>query len=121
MFSYLCNDMEKPVVIISKRAESFIMALPKNARRKIFYNIDLIMSGKMDSEIFKKLRDADGIWEIRVQCERMAYRLLSFWDTRNGALVVAAHGFVKKTEKTPLKEIRIAEALKEKYFNGIEI
>lgn len=46
----------------------------------------------------------------------MSYRLLAFWDTEEETLVVATHGFVKKTDKTPLKEIRKAEAIRKEYF-----
>lgn len=34
------------------------------------------------------------------------------------ALVVATHGMVKKTQKTPKKEIEKAEALRKEYFNN---
>ena len=40
-----------------------------------------------------------------------AYRLFSFWDNVGGkeTLVVATHGILKKTQKTPTKEIKKAE------------
>jgi phage-related protein len=31
--------------------------------------------------------------------------------------VVATHGFIKKTQKTPAKEIAKAEAIRKEYFN----
>jgi len=33
------------------------------------------------------------------------------------ALVVATHGMVKKTQKTPKKEIEKAERIRQEYFN----
>jgi phage-related protein len=48
----------------------------------------------------------------------MTYRLLSFWDTVNETLVIATHGFVKKTQKTPEKEIAKAEYIRNIYFNS---
>ncbi|MCE9537761.1 MAG: type II toxin-antitoxin system RelE/ParE family toxin, partial [Bacteroidetes bacterium] len=33
-----------------------------------------------------------------------------------GALVLATNGFIKKTDKTPLKEIEIAENIRKQYF-----
>ncbi|MCM1311642.1 MAG: type II toxin-antitoxin system RelE/ParE family toxin [Roseburia sp.] len=45
------------------------------------------------------------------------YRLLAFWDKDTGNLVIATHGFVKKTQKTPDSEIAHAEALRKKYYN----
>lgn len=46
----------------------------------------------------------------------MAYRLFAFWDNGNKKLVVATHGIIKKTQKTPRKEIKKAENIREQYF-----
>ncbi len=70
----------------------------------------------MDKELFKKLNDE--IWEFRTKYQGITYRLLSFWDKDSGALVVATHGFLKKTQKTPLKEIERAEALRREYYRN---
>ena len=48
----------------------------------------------------------------------MQYRLLAFWDEQEKRLVVATHGFVKKTWKVPQKEIARAEALRKKYYES---
>ena len=34
--------------------------------------------------------------------------LLAFWDTDEETLVIATNGFVKKTQKTPQKDLDIA-------------
>ncbi len=47
----------------------------------------------------------------------MTYRLLAFWDNDTGSFVVATHGFIKKTQKTPDNEIARAEALRQIYFD----
>lgn len=46
----------------------------------------------------------------------MVYRLFAFWDTDTQTLVVATHGIIKKTQKTPKKEIARAEAIMKLYF-----
>lgn len=46
----------------------------------------------------------------------MVYRLFAFWDTDTQTLVVATHGIIKKTQKTPKKEIALAEAIMKLYF-----
>jgi phage-related protein len=46
------------------------------------------------------------------------YRVFSFFD--KGQLVILVHGFQKKTQKTPSKEIELAEKLKKQYFNEKE-
>lgn len=47
----------------------------------------------------------------------IAYRLLAFWDTESETLVVVAHGFVKKTQKTPKREIERADGIRKRYFD----
>ena len=37
---------------------------------------------------------------------------------RSKTLVIATHGIVKKTQKTPLKEIAKAEEIRKEYFNN---
>ena len=102
-------------VIFMEEAAAFLSSLPDKPRRKIYYNIDKSRYF-IDRELFKKLENTD-IWEFRTLYEGNCYRLFAFWDTNNEALVVATHGFHKKTQKTPAKEITKAERLKETYFN----
>ena len=68
----------------------------------------------MKQELFKKLND--NIWEFRTLFNGKAYRLFAFWDNESQAMVVATHGIIKKTQKTPAKEIEKAERLMKLYF-----
>lgn len=70
----------------------------------------------IDNELFKKLEGTD-IWEFRTLYNGIKYRLLAFWDTEADTLVIATHGFIKKSQKTPAKEIAKAEAMRKDYFN----
>lgn len=54
----------------------------------------------MDKELFKKSENSE-IWEFRTLFNVICYRLFAFWDTEFEALVIATHGIVKKTQKTP--------------------
>ena len=69
----------------------------------------------MDKELFKKLENSE-IWEFRTLFNGSCYRLFSFWDTKTETLIIATHGIVKKSQKTPSKEIRKAEEIRKKYF-----
>lgn len=69
----------------------------------------------MDKELFKKLENSE-IWEFRTLFNGNCYRLFSFWDTETDTLVIATHGIVKKSQKTPPKEITKAEEIRKKYF-----
>ena len=92
-------------------------ALSKEVRGKIGYNIRRIQKGEHDIEVFKKLEGSD-IWEFRTLYNKTAYRLFAFWDTENNRLVVATHGIIKKTQKTPVKEIAKAEEIRKRYFEN---
>ena len=97
-------------------AREFVSSLPEKAQKKITYNLLKVEGGEMDKELFKKLENSR-IWELRTLFNGICYRLFAFWDTEIDALVVATHGIVKKTQKTPKKEIEKAEKLMEEYFN----
>ena len=101
-------------IIHSEEAIAFLKSLPKKASEKIAYNISKSMVFT-DSELFKKLEGTE-IREFRTQYNGIKYRLLAFWDTEIDTLVVATHGFIKKTQKTPAKEISKAEAMRRDYF-----
>ena len=47
-------------------------------------------------------------------------RLLAFWDKTDSTqtLVLATHGFVKKDQKIPQKEIDKAEKIRQEYFEN---
>ena len=96
-------------------ALNFIRSLPSKVQEKITYNYKKIEHGVMDNELFKKLENSN-IWEFRTLYNGNCYRLFSFWDTNTETLVIATHGIMKKTQKTPTKEIAKAENLRTLYF-----
>jgi phage-related protein len=49
--------------------------------------------------------------------KRKHIRIFAFWDRRKEAYVVCTHAMVKKTDKTPQKEIDKAERIRVKYLN----
>ncbi len=101
--------------IYSDEVEEFLDTLEDKARRKILYNVDKARFAQ-DPELFKKLNSE--IWEFRTTFNRKKYRLLAFWDKRDSTetLVIATHGFIKKTQKTPKAEINRAKQIMEFYF-----
>lgn len=103
--------------IFLEEAMDFILSLPEQARTKVVYNIHKVEGGIRSSELFKKLEGTD-IWEFRTLYNGIQYRLFAFWDTKDGTLVVATHGMIKKVWKVPSKEIKKAEALREEYFKS---
>lgn len=96
-------------------AREFIRALSPEIREKVYYNIRKVSGGIKDRELFKKL-DGTEIWEFRTIYNGICYRLFAFWDKAEEAFVIATHGIIKKTQKTPLKEISKAERLRKEYL-----
>ena len=93
----------------------FLENLDDKTREKIYYNIRKSQAAN-DNELLKKLNDC--IWEFRTLYNGKAYRLFAFWDKIDGkeTLVVATHGILKKTQKTPSKEIKKAEEIRKQYL-----
>lgn len=106
-----------PKVLFMDEAAAFVRSLPLKVREKITYNYLKVEYGVQDKELFKKLEGTD-IWELRTLYGGTSYRLFAFWDTEARALIIATHGIIKKTQKTPLKEIRKAEQLRAQYFSA---
>lgn len=96
-------------------AINFMESLETKTRRKIYYNMRKSCMTN-DSELFKKL--TDNIWEFRTLFNKKYYRLFAFWDKTNNeeTFVLATHGIVKKTKKTPKSEIKKAEEIRKIYF-----
>jgi len=65
--------------------------------------------------ILQKLVGTEDIWEVRIEFGGDIFRLLGFFD--KGNLVVLTNGFTKKTQKTPSKEIALAEKRKKEYLS----
>ena len=102
-------------VVLLDEALAFVRSLPIKVQEKIVYNYNKIERGMMSKELFKKLGNSE-IWEFRTLYEGNCYRLFSFWDTDTETFIIATHGIMKKSQKTPTKEIEKAEAIRKEYF-----
>jgi phage-related protein len=109
--------VEKFKVAFLKEVFDFLDQLDDKAREKILFNIDKAIV-RDDRKLFKKLNSY--IWEFRTLYNKKQYRLFAFWDKTDNkfTIVVATHGIVKKSQKTPKKEINKALELMKKYFNN---
>lgn len=101
--------------IFLEDADNFLAELKPKAAKKVLYNIDLAEQTN-DPRLFKKLKKE--IWELRTRFDGFQFRLLAFWDKTDNkkTLVVATHGFIKKMDKVPEKEIDRAMRTRERYF-----
>jgi len=84
-------------------------------QEKIEYVLDLVrFESDIPRKFFKHLDGSDGIFEIRVKTTFREIRILCFLDKTDS--VVLTNCFLKKTRKTPKREIRLAERLRKDYL-----
>jgi len=96
--------------------EVFLDSLSGKQAQKVAWTLQLIEDMQsVPTKYFKKLVNTDDIWEVRVRVGNNIFRLLGFLDGES--LVILNHAFQKKTQKTPKKEIQIAETRKKNYLN----
>lgn len=99
--------------------KEFYVAQTKVVRDKINFVLQMVETQRMiPKKFFRIIEGSDGIYEIKVEIESNIYRVFCCMD--EGAVVVLFHGFQKKTQKTPLKEIKKAEAIKKEYLKSKE-
>jgi phage-related protein len=99
----------------------FVRAMNDDDQAKIFQTIDRFVELKSQNLSVKENLSKhleDGIFELRTSFPDKIAR--SFYFYRIGARIVITHGFIKKTEKTPRKEIERAKELRSLYFTRRE-
>ena len=96
--------------------EEFLDNLRPKQAQKIAWTLQVVKELPMvPKQYFKKLEGTEDLWEVRAEFGGDAFRLLGFWDA--GRLVVLTNGFAKKTQKTPTREIELAEQRKRDHLN----
>ena len=99
----------------SKPVQEFIDSLSDKQAEKILWVLRLIREyEKVPRQYFKKLVNTDGLWEIRIALSGNNFRLIGFFD--GNQLIILTNGFQKKTQKTPRKEIALAQKRKKIYL-----
>lgn len=91
----------------SEPAKDFLDGLDKKMRAKMVRTIETLQNNGNDlREPYSKYID-DGIFELRAKVGSDISRVLYFFFT--GKRVILTNGFIKKTQKTPAKEIELAK------------
>jgi phage-related protein len=107
--------MIRKVVTYKDYFLKFYRSQDKKTQEKIEYVLDLVrFEQQVPIKFLKYLENTDGIYEIRVITTFKSIRILCFFD--KGELVVLTNCFLKKTQRTPGKEIDLAERLKKEYL-----
>ena len=95
---------------------NFFHTLKPEVKKKFNWTLQLIATlDRIPEKFFKHITGSSGIYEIRVEVGSDIYRVFSFFD--KGNLVILVNGFQKKSQKTPKKELELAEKLKKQYFD----
>jgi phage-related protein len=88
--------------------------LPDEDRKKIGFDISTAQYGwPLGMPLVKNLEP--GIWEIRTSLNKKIARVLFTVDKK---LIVLLHGFIKKSQKTPEPDKKLARKRMKEYYGG---
>ena len=90
-----------------KDVEQFVLMLPAGLSAKYFHLTDLMLEFGADLGMSHIRAMSDDLCELRVKGKEGIPRV--FYCTTLGKRIIMLHGFVKKTQKTPAKELRKAQ------------
>ncbi len=107
--------MEWHIELFDEKAKDETLDFPPKMLAKLIHIFELIKSfGPQLKEPYIKAL-GNGLFEIRVKSQEGIGRSI-FCYTRNKKIIIL-HSFIKKTRKTPKKEIEIALARKKEVEN----
>jgi len=110
-------NMNNTVIFYEKEnrdspVEIFIESLPEKHQAKVYWEIELLEKyGKNLKEPYvKSIKGGNykGLWELRIKFAKDISRIFYFIPIGN--TFVLLHGFLKKTQATPVKELEIAKS-----------
>jgi len=111
------NDYIRNVYVYGSDFWDFYNKQNKKVQDKIDWVIGLIRTIELIPEKYlKHLTGTDGLYEIRIGLGNNIFRIFCFFD--EGNLIILLNGFQKKSRKTPSREIKKAEKLKDEYYEN---
>ncbi len=100
----------------SSPIKDFLDSLTGEQAKKVLWVLKLVEDMDiLPRQYFKKLTGREGIWEVRVGLGNDIFRLLGFLSKRR--FLIPTNAFVKKTQKTPKREIALAIQRKKEYLS----
>ncbi|MCF8299175.1 MAG: type II toxin-antitoxin system RelE/ParE family toxin [Bacteroidales bacterium] len=94
----------------------FFGTLNDDVKKKFNWTLKLIATlERVPTKYFKHIQNSTGLYEIRVESGGNIFRVFCFFD--KGKMIILVNGFQKKSQKTPKKEIEMAEKFKKQYFD----
>ncbi len=108
---YTKSNGEKP-------AKEFILSLDNKMKAKLLGIIDILEEkGNFLREPYSKHLE-DGIFEIRGKVGSDISRVLYFFYY--GKRIILTNGFIKKTQKTPEQQIKLAKEYRKDFLERVE-
>lgn len=99
-------------------AREFLLSLEPKMRAKMLRTIEIVgQNGPALREPYSKALE-DGIFELRAKVGSDISRVLYFFFV--GKTIVLTNGFVKKTQKTPEKEKKLAKKYRDDFLSREE-
>ena len=112
-------EKDRTIKLFKNYYKEFYVAQTYEVRHKINQVLKLVETQRIvPAKFLRIIEGSDGIYEIRIELGSNIYRVFCCFD--EGAVVVLFHSIQKKSQKTPLKEIRRAEAIKKEYLKSKE-
>lgn len=107
----------RTVIAYKHYFEEFLLAQPEKVQDKIFKVVEIIETyERIPTTYLKVITGTDGLFEARIRLGSSIWRVFCFFD--QGKLVILLNGFIKKTQKTPKKEIDKAVKLMNEYYEN---
>ena len=107
--------MKRKIIFYGNYFLEFYNNKEEKTKLKIDFVLDLIGNvEKVPVKFLKHLEGTDGLYEIKIITSSKSIRIFCCFD--EGNLIVLLNCIIKKTDKTPKKELEKAIKLKEEYL-----
>ena len=100
----------------SGKVEQEVLGLPDGLLARYLRLVDRLIMFGSNLGMHHTRAMGDGLFELRIKGQEGIARV--FYCTLVGQRIIVLHSFVKKTDKTPLKELEIARR-RMKEMNGL--
>ncbi|MEI8027986.1 MAG: type II toxin-antitoxin system RelE/ParE family toxin [Pseudomonadota bacterium] len=97
----------KPLQFVNHAAQEETRDLPLAIRKAIGFQLDRVQRGDMPADFKSMPTVGSGVYEIRVDDEQGSNTGRCFYVAKFEETVWVLHSFVKKTPKTPIRNIQI--------------
>ncbi len=107
---------DRKIIFYKQYFQTFFNELDAKTKKKVLQVLKWIETiDFIPVSLMKSIEGTKGLYEIRIEYNSNIYRVFCCFD--KGKLIILFHGFQKKTQKTPVREIERAKKLMKEYFD----